>query len=140
MIQLSSLLPTGSRLQRLVPANYADGVYQALEEPLLPNPRRLSDAVTQGRAGLASIHNRTVLGVFFGECRKKPGRIRSSFSAQGRTLGVPPQLAGKKYFLRNASAVIVRYLVVMKGSFSYTLPQTNKCHWVPIRTLRNWMP
>ncbi|XP_005364426.1 dual oxidase 2 isoform X2 [Microtus ochrogaster] len=57
---------TGSRLQRLVPANYADGVYQALEEPLLPNPRRLSDAVTQGKAGLASIHNRTVLGVFFG--------------------------------------------------------------------------
>nr|XP_042132996.1 dual oxidase 2 [Peromyscus maniculatus bairdii] len=56
----------GSRLQRLVPANYADGVYQALEEPLLPNPRRLSDAVTQGRAGLASVHNRTVLGVFFG--------------------------------------------------------------------------
>ncbi|XP_051000997.1 dual oxidase 2 isoform X2 [Acomys russatus] len=56
----------GSRLQRLVPANYADGVYQALEEPLLPNPRRLSDAVTRGRAGLASAHNRTVLGVFFG--------------------------------------------------------------------------
>ncbi|ERE70902.1 dual oxidase 2-like protein [Cricetulus griseus] len=56
----------GSRLQRLAPAHYADGVYQALEEPLLPNPRRLSDAVTQGRAGLASIHNRTVLGVFFG--------------------------------------------------------------------------
>ncbi|XP_055459664.1 dual oxidase 2 isoform X2 [Psammomys obesus] len=56
----------GSRLQRLLPANYADGVYQALEEPLLPNPRRLSDAVTQGRAGLASLHNRTVLGVFFG--------------------------------------------------------------------------
>ncbi|KAH0503295.1 Dual oxidase 2 [Microtus ochrogaster] len=66
MIQLSSLPPAGSRLQRLVPANYADGVYQALEEPLLPNPRRLSDAVTQGKAGLASIHNRTVLGVFFG--------------------------------------------------------------------------
>ncbi|CAH6787975.1 Duox2 [Phodopus roborovskii] len=56
----------GSRLQRLVPANYADGVYQALEEPLLPNPRRLSDAVAEGRAGLASMHNRTVLGVFFG--------------------------------------------------------------------------
>ncbi|KAM6180623.1 dual oxidase 2 isoform 2-T2 [Erethizon dorsatum] len=56
----------GSRLQRLVPANYADGVYQALEEPLLPNPRRLSDAATQGRAGLASLRNRTVLGVFFG--------------------------------------------------------------------------
>ncbi|XP_021117341.1 dual oxidase 2 isoform X2 [Heterocephalus glaber] len=56
----------GSRLQRLVPASYADGVYQALEEPLLPNPRRLSDAATQGRPGLASLRNRTVLGVFFG--------------------------------------------------------------------------
>ncbi|KAM5235525.1 dual oxidase 2-like [Ctenodactylus gundi] len=56
----------GSRLQRLVPANYADGVYQALEEPLLPNPRRLSDAATRGAAGLASLRNRTVLGVFFG--------------------------------------------------------------------------
>ncbi|ELK05460.1 Dual oxidase 2 [Pteropus alecto] len=56
----------GSRLQRLVPAYYADGVYQALEEPLLPNPRRLSDAATRGRAGQASHRNRTVLGVFFG--------------------------------------------------------------------------
>ncbi|XP_070358304.1 dual oxidase 2 isoform X2 [Equus asinus] len=56
----------GYRLQRLVPANYADGVYQALEEPLLPNPRRLSDAAMQGRAGLPSRQNRTVLGVFFG--------------------------------------------------------------------------
>ncbi|XP_069861779.1 dual oxidase 2-like [Dipodomys merriami] len=56
----------GSRLQRLVPAHYADGVYQALEEPLLPNPRRLSDAVARGRAGMASLRNRTVLGVFYG--------------------------------------------------------------------------
>nr|XP_034351294.1 dual oxidase 2 isoform X2 [Arvicanthis niloticus] len=58
----------GSRLRRLVPANYADGVYQALEEPLLPNPRRLSDAVAKanGTSGQASVHNRTVLGVFFG--------------------------------------------------------------------------
>ncbi|XP_036910411.1 dual oxidase 2 isoform X2 [Sturnira hondurensis] len=56
----------GCRLQRVVPANYADGVYQALEEPLLPNPRQLSNAATRGRAGLASRHNRTVLGVFFG--------------------------------------------------------------------------
>uniref|UniRef100_H0V9P6 NAD(P)H oxidase (H2O2-forming) n=1 Tax=Cavia porcellus TaxID=10141 RepID=H0V9P6_CAVPO len=56
----------GSRLQRLVPASYADGVYQAMEEPLLPNPRRLSDAATQGPAGLSSLRNRTVLGVFFG--------------------------------------------------------------------------
>ncbi|XP_054307066.1 dual oxidase 2 isoform X1 [Pongo pygmaeus] len=56
----------GCRLQRRVPANYADGVYQALEEPQLPNPRRLSNAATRGIAGLPSLHNRTVLGVFFG--------------------------------------------------------------------------
>lgn len=61
------LLPAGCRLQRLVPANYADGVYQALGEPLLPNARRLSDAAMRGRAGQASLRNRTVLGVFFGE-------------------------------------------------------------------------
>ncbi|EPY88506.1 dual oxidase 2 [Camelus ferus] len=46
--------------------NYADGVYQALEEPLLPNPRRLSDAAMRGTAGQPSRRNRTVLGVFFG--------------------------------------------------------------------------
>ncbi|KAI5936698.1 Dual oxidase 2 [Manis javanica] len=56
----------GVRLQRLVPASYADGVYQALGESLLPNPRRLSDAAMRGRAGQASRRNRTVLGVFFG--------------------------------------------------------------------------
>ncbi|XP_006883008.1 PREDICTED: dual oxidase 2 [Elephantulus edwardii] len=56
----------GSRLQRLLPANYADGVYQALGEPLLPNPRGLSNAVAKGQAGKASQRNRTVLGVFFG--------------------------------------------------------------------------
>lgn len=61
------LLPAGCRLQRLAPARYADGVYQALGEPLLPNPRRLSDAVARGSAGQASRRNRTVLGVFFGE-------------------------------------------------------------------------
>ncbi|XP_004687902.1 PREDICTED: dual oxidase 2 [Condylura cristata] len=56
----------GARLQRLVPANYADGVYQALGEPLLPNPRLLSNATTQGAAGKPSGRNFTVLGVFFG--------------------------------------------------------------------------
>ncbi|XP_054988468.1 dual oxidase 2 [Sorex araneus] len=56
----------GVRLQRLVHANYADGVYQSLEEPLLPNPRLLSDAAMRGEAGLASGANRTVLGLFFG--------------------------------------------------------------------------
>ncbi|KAF4017493.1 hypothetical protein G4228_008987 [Cervus hanglu yarkandensis] len=56
----------GSRLQRLVPASYADGVYQPLGEPHLPNPRALSNAAMRGPAGLASLRNRTVLGVFFG--------------------------------------------------------------------------
>ncbi|XP_059558495.1 dual oxidase 2 isoform X1 [Myotis daubentonii] len=56
----------GGPLRRLVPANYADGVYQALGEPQLPNPRQLSNAAMQGPAGLASRRNRTVLGVFFG--------------------------------------------------------------------------
>ncbi|XP_040824848.1 dual oxidase 1 [Ochotona curzoniae] len=56
----------GSRLQRLVPASYADGVYQPLGEPHLPNPRDLSNTITRGPAGLASLRNRTVLGLFFG--------------------------------------------------------------------------
>lgn len=59
--------PLGSRLQRLVPASYADGVYQPLGEPHLPNPRALSNTAMRGPAGLASLQNRTVLGVFFGE-------------------------------------------------------------------------
>lgn len=58
---------SGSRLQRLVPATYADGVYQPLEEPHLPNPRELSNTAMKGPAGQASLQNRTVLGVFFGE-------------------------------------------------------------------------
>ncbi|NP_714961.2 dual oxidase 1 isoform X1 [Rattus norvegicus] len=56
----------GSRLQRLVPASYADGVYQPLREPYLPNPRHLSNRVMRGPAGQPSLRNRTVLGVFFG--------------------------------------------------------------------------
>ncbi|XP_057577987.1 dual oxidase 1 isoform X2 [Hippopotamus amphibius kiboko] len=56
----------GSRLQRLVPASYADGVYQPLGEPHLPNPRVLSNTAMRGTAGQASLRNRTVLGVFFG--------------------------------------------------------------------------
>ncbi|XP_057577991.1 dual oxidase 2 [Hippopotamus amphibius kiboko] len=56
----------GSRLRRLAPANYADGVYQALGEPLLPNPRQLSNAAMRGKAGRPSNRNRTVLGLFFG--------------------------------------------------------------------------
>ncbi|XP_049990021.1 dual oxidase 1 isoform X2 [Alexandromys fortis] len=56
----------GSRLQRLVPASYADGVYQPLREPYLPNPRDLSNTAMRGPAGQPSLRNRTVLGVFFG--------------------------------------------------------------------------
>ncbi|KAH0503274.1 Dual oxidase 1 [Microtus ochrogaster] len=56
----------GSRLQRLVPASYADGVYQPLREPYLPNPRDLSNTAMRGSAGQPSLRNRTVLGVFFG--------------------------------------------------------------------------
>uniref|UniRef100_A0A8C9AB87 Dual oxidase 1 n=1 Tax=Prolemur simus TaxID=1328070 RepID=A0A8C9AB87_PROSS len=56
----------GSPLQRLVPASYADGVYQPLGEPYLPNPRDLSNIAMRGPAGQASLQNRTVLGVFFG--------------------------------------------------------------------------
>ncbi|XP_049638484.1 dual oxidase 1 [Suncus etruscus] len=56
----------GSPLQRLVPASYADGVYQAYGEPYLPNPRSLSNSIMRGPAGQPSLRNRTVLGVFFG--------------------------------------------------------------------------
>ncbi|XP_061451047.1 dual oxidase 2 [Rhineura floridana] len=56
----------GSWLSRLLPANYADGVYQAPQEPNVPNARRLSDLVARGKSGLPSWENRTVLGVFFG--------------------------------------------------------------------------
>uniref|UniRef100_A0A8C0CE29 Dual oxidase 1 n=1 Tax=Balaenoptera musculus TaxID=9771 RepID=A0A8C0CE29_BALMU len=45
----------GSRLQRLVPASYADGVYQPFRD----------NTAMRGPAGQASLQNRTVLGVFF---------------------------------------------------------------------------
>uniref|UniRef100_A0A670ZBK2 NAD(P)H oxidase (H2O2-forming) n=1 Tax=Pseudonaja textilis TaxID=8673 RepID=A0A670ZBK2_PSETE len=57
----------GSRMSRLLPANYADGVFKALQEPHVPNARRLSNVVAQGESGLPSQKNRTVLGVFFGK-------------------------------------------------------------------------
>ncbi|XP_072480342.1 dual oxidase 2 [Notamacropus eugenii] len=56
----------GSRLQRLVPATYSDGVYQPLGEPYLPNSRSISNTAMKGDSGKASLKNRTVLGVFFG--------------------------------------------------------------------------
>ncbi|KAM9311863.1 dual oxidase 1-like [Gastrophryne carolinensis] len=56
----------GSRLLRLMPPNYSDGVYQAVQEPHVPNPRKISNVVMKGESGQASQRNRTVLGVFFG--------------------------------------------------------------------------
>ncbi|CAB1331860.1 unnamed protein product [Coregonus sp. 'balchen'] len=56
----------GSPLVRLLPARYSDGVLQPLQEPQLPNPRRLSDVTARGPSGLPSAHNQTVLSVFFG--------------------------------------------------------------------------
>lgn len=61
----------GSNLVRLVPARYWDGVYLPLQEPLLPNPRRLSRVLTGGgTSGLPSARNRTVLSLFFGTVQK----------------------------------------------------------------------
>uniref|UniRef100_A0A3P8VW83 NAD(P)H oxidase (H2O2-forming) n=1 Tax=Cynoglossus semilaevis TaxID=244447 RepID=A0A3P8VW83_CYNSE len=56
----------GSHLLRLVPAHYWDGVYQPVQEPLLPNPRNLSLVLTEGPSGLPSTRNTTVLSLFFG--------------------------------------------------------------------------
>ncbi|XP_056355441.1 dual oxidase 2-like [Oenanthe melanoleuca] len=56
----------GARLLPLLPSSYADGVYQALQEPRVPNARRLSRAAARGPSGLPSRRNTTVLAVFFG--------------------------------------------------------------------------
>uniref|UniRef100_A0A803W191 NAD(P)H oxidase (H2O2-forming) n=1 Tax=Ficedula albicollis TaxID=59894 RepID=A0A803W191_FICAL len=42
------------------------GVYQALQEPHVPNARQLSNAAARGPSGLPSRRNTTVLAVFFG--------------------------------------------------------------------------
>ncbi|KAF7658751.1 hypothetical protein LDENG_00008450 [Lucifuga dentata] len=56
----------GSHLVRLVPARYWDGVYQPIQEPQVPNPRRLSRLLAAGPSGLPSTRNQTALSVFFG--------------------------------------------------------------------------
>ncbi|XP_068131700.1 dual oxidase 1-like isoform X2 [Hyperolius riggenbachi] len=56
----------GSRLLRLMPPAYSDGVYQAKQEPYLPNPRQISNVAMKGPSGRPSQRNRTVLWVFFG--------------------------------------------------------------------------
>ncbi|XP_075064233.1 dual oxidase 1-like [Mixophyes fleayi] len=56
----------GSRLLRLLPSAYSDGVYKAMQEPHLPNPRKISNVAMKGESGQSSLRNRTVLGIFFG--------------------------------------------------------------------------
>nr|XP_033776674.1 dual oxidase 2-like [Geotrypetes seraphini] len=56
----------GSSHPRFLPAHYADGVYQAFLEPYVPSARSISNVAMQGKSGLPSAKNRTVLGVFFG--------------------------------------------------------------------------
>lgn len=52
---------------RLMPAHYWDGVYLPVQEPPLPNPRRLSSLLVGGPSGLPSTRNQTVLSLFFGK-------------------------------------------------------------------------
>lgn len=51
---------------RLMPARYWDGVYLPVQEPAVPNPRRLSRLLVGGPSGLPSTRNQTVLSLFFG--------------------------------------------------------------------------
>ncbi|KAE8296174.1 Dual oxidase 1 [Larimichthys crocea] len=74
----------GSHLVRLVPAHYWDGVYQPVQEPLLPNPRSLSNLLAKGPSGLPSKRNQTVLSLFFG--------YHVAFEIfDSRTPGCPPE-------------------------------------------------
>ncbi|KAA0724256.1 Dual oxidase 1 [Triplophysa tibetana] len=73
-----------SALVRLLPAQYADGVYQPQQEPHLPNPRRISNTAMSGQSGLLSLKNRTVLSVAFGY------HIWSEIS-ESRRPGCPPE-------------------------------------------------
>ncbi|XP_038639988.1 dual oxidase 2-like [Scyliorhinus canicula] len=56
----------GAPFVRLLPANYADGVLEAIQEPELPNPRRISNVAMRGLSGIPCDRNRTVLFVYFG--------------------------------------------------------------------------
>ncbi|XP_072881154.1 dual oxidase 2-like [Hemitrygon akajei] len=51
---------------RLLPARYADGVYEVFREPELPNARMISNVAMQGKSGIPCSKNRTVLFVYFG--------------------------------------------------------------------------
>uniref|UniRef100_A0A8C4GI45 NAD(P)H oxidase (H2O2-forming) n=1 Tax=Dicentrarchus labrax TaxID=13489 RepID=A0A8C4GI45_DICLA len=79
----------GSHLVRLVPAHYWDGVYQPVQEPLLPNPRRLSSLLAGGPSGVPSTRNQTVLSLFFG--------YHVAFEIfDSRTPGCPPEFMNIK--------------------------------------------
>ncbi|TWW76018.1 Dual oxidase 1 [Takifugu flavidus] len=74
----------GAHLVRLTPARYWDGVYLPVQEPLMPNPRRLSSLLAGGPSGLASTRNQTVLSLFFG--------YHITFEMfDSRTPGCPPE-------------------------------------------------
>ncbi|XP_070828301.1 dual oxidase 1 [Chaetodon trifascialis] len=74
----------GSHLVRLVPAQYRDGVYQPVQEPLQPNARKLSSLLAGGPSGLPSTRNQTVLSLFFG--------YHVAFELfDSRTPGCPPE-------------------------------------------------
>ncbi|XP_068459769.1 dual oxidase 1 isoform X4 [Clinocottus analis] len=96
----------GSHLVRLVPAHYWDGVYQPVQEPLRPNPRRLSNLLARGPSGLPSTRNQTVLSLFFG--------YHVSFEMfDSRTPGCPPEFMnipvpkGDPYFDPTASGQVL---------------------------------
>nr|XP_046249135.1 dual oxidase 1 isoform X2 [Scatophagus argus] len=73
-----------SHLVRLVPARYWDGVYQAVQEPQVPNVRALSNLLAKGPSGLPSTRNQTVLSLFFG--------YHVAFEIfDSRTPGCPPE-------------------------------------------------
>ncbi|XP_051976031.1 dual oxidase 1-like [Xyrauchen texanus] len=71
-------------LVRLLPAQYADGVYLPLQELHLPNPRSISNTAMRGQSSLMSYRNRTVLSVAFGY------HVWSEIS-ESRRPGCPPE-------------------------------------------------
>merc|ERR1719348_975018 len=57
---------TDSRLARMTPAHYEDGVY-LMAETNRPSPRELSEAFMKGSDGHGSVRNRTAMLAFFGQ-------------------------------------------------------------------------
>eukprot|EP00069_Balaena_mysticetus_P020315 bmy_12677T0 len=115
----------GSWLQRLVPASYADGVYQPFREPHLPNPRALSNTAMRGPAGQASLRNRTVLAVFFRESLNLWGREASGNIAMYEWLPsflqqAPPNYTEYRPFLD--PSISPEFLAASEQFFSTMVP------------------